>query len=306
MQYRTDTRRDLRQIAGALGVANVLEGTVRRDGNHVRVSTELVDARDDNTIWADSYDRDLTDIVAIQSEIAQVVASKLSAQLSLEERKNYCYRDFERARVQIAIAEQALPNNPELLELTALIDRVQGRWGKATAAFERATTLDPRNPERLGYLSQTYMYLRRYQEAGRILDREIALEPNSAGSRITKALWAFWEKADVKAARATCEALALADLALGRREESIQAAQHAVEMRPISDDAVDGPGIARLLALVYARASQPDGAFEQLNILIKMPGAELHYGDLKTNPGWDPLRKDPRFDKLLAELAPRD
>jgi TolB-like protein len=59
MQYRADNKRDLRQIANALGVANVLEGTVRRDGNHVRVSTELVDARSDNTIWADSYDRDL-------------------------------------------------------------------------------------------------------------------------------------------------------------------------------------------------------------------------------------------------------
>jgi TolB-like protein len=63
MQYRADNKRDLRQIAGALGVANVLEGTVRRDGNHVRVSTELVDARNDNTIWADSYDRDLSDIL---------------------------------------------------------------------------------------------------------------------------------------------------------------------------------------------------------------------------------------------------
>ena len=58
MQYRGDNKRDLRQIAVALGVATVLEGTVRRDGNHVRVSTELIDARNDTTIWADSYDRD--------------------------------------------------------------------------------------------------------------------------------------------------------------------------------------------------------------------------------------------------------
>src|ERR1700739_589977 len=87
MQYRPDAKRDLRQIAAVLGVANVLEGTVRRAGNHVRVSTELVDASNDNTIWADSYDRDLTDIFTIQSEIAQTVASSLSARLSPEERK---------------------------------------------------------------------------------------------------------------------------------------------------------------------------------------------------------------------------
>src|SRR6202007_1781865 len=88
MQYRADAKRDLRQIANALGVANVLEGTVRRDGNHVRVSTELVDAHNDTTIWADSYDRDLTDVFAIQSQIAQTVASKLSAKLSPEERND--------------------------------------------------------------------------------------------------------------------------------------------------------------------------------------------------------------------------
>jgi serine/threonine protein kinase/Tfp pilus assembly protein PilF len=87
MQYRADARRDLRQIASALGVENVLEGTVRRHGNRVRVSTELIDARNDHTIWADSYDRDLTDIFAIQSEVAQTIADKLTATLSPEERK---------------------------------------------------------------------------------------------------------------------------------------------------------------------------------------------------------------------------
>jgi adenylate cyclase len=68
MQYRASEKRDLRQVANALGVANVLEGTVRRNANRVRVSTELIDARQDKTIWADSFDRDLTDIFAIQSE----------------------------------------------------------------------------------------------------------------------------------------------------------------------------------------------------------------------------------------------
>src|ERR1700704_1334721 len=87
MQYRADTKRDMRQIAYALGVANVLEGTVRRDGNRVRVSAQLVDARSDNAVWADSYDRDLTDIFTIQSEVAQTIADKLSAALSPEEKQ---------------------------------------------------------------------------------------------------------------------------------------------------------------------------------------------------------------------------
>ncbi len=87
MQYRGGAKRDLRQIANALGVSNVLEGTVRRAANRVRVSVELVDARNDSTTWADSYDRDLTDIFAIQSEIAQTIAGKLTATLSPSEQK---------------------------------------------------------------------------------------------------------------------------------------------------------------------------------------------------------------------------
>jgi serine/threonine protein kinase/Tfp pilus assembly protein PilF len=508
MQYRADAKRDLRQIAKALGVANVLEGTVRREGNHVRVSTELVDARNDDTIWADSYDRDLTSIFSIQSEIAQKVASRLSAQLSPEERKgidekptnnleaydlylqakqllgsntgvvllshekrNYskaisllddatqkdskfalaycmvakahdylyfdrvdhtperralgdvavnealrirpdlaevhlavashlytCYRDFERARVQIAIAAQDLPNNPELLELTAVIDRVQGRWEKSTAGLERAVTLDPRNPELLATLFDNYWCLRRYRDYERILDRLVELVPDQPLFPLYKAESAFAEKADLKGVLAAHEALpssmkddvqitwqrvfypmcardfavaggvvsknpneemiffgalvprrivalwlelvqgnhptmedfgvareqlyrkveadrtdpflltalALADVALGHKEESIEEGRRAIEMRPISEDAADGPIIAMNVAIVYAWADHPDLAFEQLSALVKMPSYWLDYGDLKTNPSWDPIRNDPRFENLLAELAPRD
>jgi serine/threonine protein kinase/Flp pilus assembly protein TadD len=85
MSYRLQGNRDLRTIANALQVTNVVEGTVRRDGNRVRITTALIDAHKDQTIWSDSYDRDLTDIFAIQSEIAESVAKKLSAQLTPEE-----------------------------------------------------------------------------------------------------------------------------------------------------------------------------------------------------------------------------
>jgi len=79
-----------------------------------------------------------------------------------------------------------------------------------------------------------------------------------------------------------------------------------MEMRPISEDAEYGPGIAADIAMMYAMLNESESAFEQLTILIKMPASGLSYGDLKTDPGWDSLREDPRFDKLLAELAPRD
>jgi hypothetical protein len=76
-------------------------------------------------------------------------------------------------------------------------------------------------------------------------------------------------------------------------------------MLPISRDAVDGPGLLINLAVVYAWTGEPDLAFETLSSLTKTPSG-IYYGNLKLDPTWDPLRKDPRFDKLLAELAPRD
>ncbi|MEO5720245.1 MAG: protein kinase [Chthoniobacterales bacterium] len=85
MQYK-DTRRNLREIGEALRVAHVLEGSVQRAGNKVRVSAQLIDARDDRHLWAQTYDRDLADVFAIQSEIAQAIAGQLQARLSPAER----------------------------------------------------------------------------------------------------------------------------------------------------------------------------------------------------------------------------
>src|SRR5208282_2207212 len=87
MTFRSGGHRDLRSIAEVLGVANVLEGTVRREGNRVRITIRLVDARTDKAVWGECYDRDLTDIFAIQSEVAQTIASKLTATLSPDEKK---------------------------------------------------------------------------------------------------------------------------------------------------------------------------------------------------------------------------
>jgi adenylate cyclase len=87
MQYPPDSKRDLRQIACALGVANILEGAVRRNASRVRLSAQLIDARNDRMIWADSYDFDLSDTFRIQSEVAQAIADKLTAAISPQEKK---------------------------------------------------------------------------------------------------------------------------------------------------------------------------------------------------------------------------
>jgi TolB-like protein/Tfp pilus assembly protein PilF len=513
MQYRTDTKRDLRQIASALGVANVLEGTVRRDGNHVRVSTELIDARNDNTVWADSYDRNLTDIFAIQSEVAQTIAGKLTATLSPEEKKRieakptdnleaydlylrakewaapaeiqlfatsnaealqealrlleqairldskfalaYCkaadthdwlyrsrdpsaerralaaaaiakamrlqpdlpevhlafafhlydvYRDYERARVQLAIAKRSLPNSAEAALLEGSMDRRQGNWEKVVREFKEAATLDPRNQECVISLGTTLLMMRRFAEGDQAADRLIDLLPDRTEVKLYKANISFLKAGDLSNVRKVLSALsgstaesddilfwhvslalfdrnwnqateviekikstedngdfafvaapvpvdcyrimmsrlkgeqpssnpvfavareklsqkfqisegdqrakllsqlAAVDALLDKKENAITEAKRAAEMLPISRDAFDGPSIMTNLAAVYAWSDQLDLAFATLSPLSKIPGGTF-YGSLKLDPFWDPLRKDPRFDKLLAELAPRD
>jgi serine/threonine-protein kinase len=86
MQYKTGGKRNLREIANELGVAHVLEGSVQRSGNRVRVNAQLIDARTDAHLWAQTYDRDLADVFAIQSEIAQTIADQLQAKLSPNEK----------------------------------------------------------------------------------------------------------------------------------------------------------------------------------------------------------------------------
>jgi TolB-like protein/Flp pilus assembly protein TadD len=80
-QYRTGAR-NLREIGQALGVAHVLEGTVRRSGNRVRVNAQLINARTDAHVWAETFDRELTDLFAIQSELAERIVAALRANLS--------------------------------------------------------------------------------------------------------------------------------------------------------------------------------------------------------------------------------
>ena len=86
MKYKSDLERNLREIARTLGVSHVVEGSVQRGGGRVRVNAQLIDARSDTHLWAEHYDRDVADVLAIQSEIAQQIANELRAKLSAEEK----------------------------------------------------------------------------------------------------------------------------------------------------------------------------------------------------------------------------
>src|SRR4029079_1856392 len=86
MQYKAGIKRNLKDIAQELGVTNVVEGSVRRSGNHIRVTVQLIDALTDRHIWAQNYDRTLADSLALQGELATVIAAGVGATLSPQEK----------------------------------------------------------------------------------------------------------------------------------------------------------------------------------------------------------------------------
>jgi hypothetical protein len=99
--------------------------------------------------------------------------------------------------------------------------------------------------------------------------------------------------------------LGMIDAGLGRKTEAITEGKRACQLLPISKDAADGPFYATNLALIYAWVGEKDLALEQLAISAKIP-AGVTYGELKLSPIWDPLRGDPRFEKIVASLAPKE
>jgi TolB-like protein/Flp pilus assembly protein TadD len=149
MQYKTGVRRNLRRIANELGVAHVIEGSVQRAANRVRVSAQLIDARRDTHLWAESYDRPLDDVFAIQTQIAKAIATQLKAKLSQAEKAaieqppttNLIAYDrylraeklflltpdevaFENVHQAIRLLDQAIAHDPTFLLAYCLLSRI--------------------------------------------------------------------------------------------------------------------------------------------------------------------------------------
>ena len=99
-------------------------------------------------------------------------------------------------------------------------------------------------------------------------------------------------------------ALGVIDAALGNKEDAIREGQRAVELMPVSKNAIEGPLLIKYLALIYAWTGEKDRALKRLKEVAKLP-SYLSYGQLRLHPDWDPLRGDPRFEKIVASLAPK-
>jgi hypothetical protein len=99
--------------------------------------------------------------------------------------------------------------------------------------------------------------------------------------------------------------LGMADAALGNKDDAIREGRRAVELSPVTKDSIMGALLIRYLAVIYAWTGAKDLAFEQLAVAARTPGF-LSYGELRLHPRWDPLRDDPRFEKIVASLAPKE
>ena len=135
MQFRNVAARNLREIAKTLGVANVLEGSVRREGDRVVVNVQLIDARTDRHIWANRYDRTLTDALGLQGELASEIADALRANLSADEKTRVAIKPTQSpdAYVFYLRANQISRNPDTLLE----------DYKTAEQLYTQAIALDP-------------------------------------------------------------------------------------------------------------------------------------------------------------------
>jgi TolB-like protein/class 3 adenylate cyclase/Flp pilus assembly protein TadD len=144
MQYKPGIARNARAIGEALGVANLLEGSVQREGGKVRVIAQLIDARNDTHVWAQTYDRDLADIFAIQTEIATKIVDQLQAKISLSEKHALdkpattdlaAYDLYLRALALYADTTDTVHAKVKLPKAAELLDEASARDPQFLAAF---------------------------------------------------------------------------------------------------------------------------------------------------------------------------
>lgn len=185
--YFKGKNEDLREVGKKLGVAHVVEGSVRRDGDRLRVTCQLVSVKDGFHLWSETYDRRMVDALAIQAEIGEAVAQAMRSELSLRDRPALANRSPEAYQLQLASQAQMRQQDPESLKA-------------ARAGFEKLMALEPENAEAFAGFAQATMVLAQQQlsmdvgEAERVsqaaIERAVQLDPKSPEVWMAKAMMA--------------------------------------------------------------------------------------------------------------------
>src|SRR6266704_3529108 len=196
MQYKSGAERNVREIGKQLGVAHVLEGSVQRSGNRVRVTAQLIDARSDTQQWAERYDRDLADVFAIQSEIAKAIADQLKAKLSPQEKASV--EEIPTANTEAYVfylRANQIERNPD----TLLQD-----YKIAEGLFVQAIELDPNfalaHARRASIQAEIFHYYEptetRRTRARTEAETALRLEPNLAEAHFALGQCIYWMDQD--------------------------------------------------------------------------------------------------------------
>ena len=189
MSYRGKTS-NVREIGKTLGVSTVLEGNVRRVGNRVRVNVELINAENEQAIWAENYDRDLTDVLAIQTDLAKKIVSELQAKLSPAEKERIERKPTENSEAYLAFVQAR--------NLQSAYEDL-GRLKQSEQLFERAVELDPRYALALSRYSQLQSWVvhqfegtpARREKARTLAERALQLEPDLPEAHLALGFWYY-------------------------------------------------------------------------------------------------------------------
>jgi TolB-like protein/Tfp pilus assembly protein PilF len=251
MQYKNTATRNLPEIAQALKVAHVLEGSVQRSGNRVRVSAQLIDARNDTHVWVEKYDRELADVFAIQSEIAQKIADQLQAKLSPTEKSAM----NERPTSDLVAYDLYLRAKELIYDSDINLSRQREDLFKAVQLLDQALARDP--AFLLAHCQLAYAHDRIYVSnfdhtetrlalAETSVRAAVRLQPDSGETHLAQASHFYWGYLNYNRAR---EELAKAQRALpnntrifwilggidrrqGRWDKAVQNFERAVDLDP--------------------------------------------------------------------------
>jgi TolB-like protein/Tfp pilus assembly protein PilF len=243
------------------------------------------------------------------------------------------YQEFRQFRAMAAALDRALVLVPHDLDTQVTRASVDLEWRADVRPLrESIRTILTENPATASDLAAQWFYLALCERDPTAVTQALAAMPAS-GTAVDLNFPRSWcegvaarSKDDVATAQAAFLAahaelertvseqpgygpalcvLGLIDAALGRKDEAIREGRRAIALLPITKDSIDGAELMKYMCVIYAWCGEKDLAIEQIAATLKIPST-LSYGNLKLHPYWDPLRGDPRFEKIVTDLAPKN
>jgi TolB-like protein len=288
MSYRGKTA-NVREIGKQLGVSNILEGSVRRSGNKVRVNVQLIDANSDEHIWASDYDRDVTDVFAIQTDLAQKITDALQAKLSPAEKSRIERKPTENGEAYLAFVQaHNLQNAMEEI----------GKLKQSEQLYARAIQLDPTFALAMARYSQLESWIvhifertpERREKARSLAQQALQLQPDLPEAHLAMGFSLYYGDNEFEAALKEFEiaqrglpneaeiylALGAIQRRLGRWSESTASLEKAASLNP-----KDG-WVFQQLALNYQMLRDFDSANKTIDRGLKVNPDGLGLWEVKS------------------------